>query len=238
MRAFWLAWQFLTRFPVPAVEFDGPAAGRSLLYYPLVGLLLGGLLSGLATALAGAPAYLLAGILLTAWVLATGALHLDGLADCADAWVGGHGERERSLRIMKDPAAGPVAVSLLVLILLLKWAALTALLEQQEPTPLWTAPLLGRTAILLLMLTADYVSPAGLAASWLANADFRAMRWSIGAALLLALGLAGWPPLLAACGVLWWLRRAALARLGGVTGDVYGAAVELVETAVLLAVAL
>jgi len=238
VRAFWLAWQFLTRFPVPAVGFDGPTAGRSLLCYPLVGLLLGGLLSGLAASLTGTPAYLLAGILLTAWVLATGALHLDGLADCADAWVGGHGDRERSLRIMKDPAAGPVAVCLLVLILLLKWAALTALLERHDPTPLWTAPLLGRTAILLLMLTADYVSPAGLAATWLAHADFRAMRWTVGAALLVALGLSGWLPLLAAGLVLWWLRRAALARLGGVTGDVYGAAVELVETAVLLAVAL
>jgi len=62
--------------------------GRSLLFYPLVGLLFGLLLWGLNLALAGAPLLLHAALLLTAWVLLSGGLHLDGLADSADAWLG------------------------------------------------------------------------------------------------------------------------------------------------------
>jgi adenosylcobinamide-GDP ribazoletransferase len=65
-----------------------------------------------------------AALLLTVWVLLSGGLHLDGLADSADAWLGGFGDRERTLTIMKDPRSGPIAVVVLVLVLLLKFCAL------------------------------------------------------------------------------------------------------------------
>ncbi|WP_173644308.1 adenosylcobinamide-GDP ribazoletransferase, partial [Xanthomonas citri] len=87
-----------------------------------------------------------AALLLSAWVWLTGALHLDGLADTTDAWVGGMGERRRTLAIMKDPASGPMAVTAVVLVLLLKCAALASLLAQ-APTTLWLAPLLARSAL-------------------------------------------------------------------------------------------
>ena len=70
-------------------------------------------------------------MLLAVWVLLTGALHLDGVADCADAWVGGFGDREKTFQILKDPRSGPIAVVVLVLVLLVKWAALEVLLGSE-----------------------------------------------------------------------------------------------------------
>ena len=103
---------FLTRIPVPAWAFARPGAqARSLPWYPLVGLLLGVLLLALAWCLRGAAPLLAAAIVLSSWVWLTGALHVDGLADSTDAWVGGMGDRARTLAIMKDPTSGPMAVT-------------------------------------------------------------------------------------------------------------------------------
>src|SRR5690606_7673193 len=124
-----IALQFLTRLPVrlPGMP-EAQQIGRSLLWYPLVGLLLGGLLLALHGLLGATPALLQAAILLAVWAGLSGGLHLDGLADSADAWVGGLGDRERTLAIMKDPRSGPIAVVVLLLVLLLKFAALAVLL--------------------------------------------------------------------------------------------------------------
>ncbi|PWQ89005.1 adenosylcobinamide-GDP ribazoletransferase, partial [Enterococcus faecium] len=94
------------------------------------GLLFGLLLWLASHLLQGTPSPLHAALLLTLWVLLSGALHLDGLADSADAWLGGFGDRERTLRIMKDPRSGPIAVVTLVLVLLLKFCALWVLIGQ------------------------------------------------------------------------------------------------------------
>lgn len=239
MDALLIALQFLTRIPLPfSFVYHDQALGRSPLFYPLVGLSLGALLVGLALLLQGSSAALAAALVLSVWVLSTGGLHLDGLADCADAWVGGYGDRQRSLQIMKDPAAGPIAVVVLVLVLLLKWSALTVLLDAQRWLPLLIAPLLGRSAILLLMLTTPYVSRKGLAETLLQHLPFAAARIVLAGALLLALLTIGWPSLLAVVLTVMVIRQLAIARLGGATGDVYGAAVELSEAAALLAVAL
>ena len=92
MLPFWIALQFLSSLPVRLAGMPPPQAmGRSLLCYPLVGLLFGGLLWALNLLLAGSPALLHAALLLGAWVLLSGGLHLDGLADSADAWLGSFG---------------------------------------------------------------------------------------------------------------------------------------------------
>jgi len=237
--AFLVALQFLTRIPVRVrYEAGAPLLGRSVLYYPAVGLLLGMLLSLPPMLFAGSSPMLLAAIILAVWVLLTGGLHLDGLADCADAWVGGHGDKQRSLQIMKDPASGPIAVSVLVLVLILKFAALTAMFEQTRFAPLLLAPVLGRAAILGLMLTTDYVRPQGLAEALLQQLPRSLVRWVLATSVLITLVFLGFPAVLSAGGILFWLRQSALSRLGGVTGDVYGAAVELTETAVLIAATL
>lgn len=241
MRSFWLALQFLTRLPTPALDdIDAQQVGRSLAWYPLVGLLLGIILWGTTLLLQGQDLLLSAALLLALWVALTGALHLDGLADCADAWVGGLGDRERTLAIMKDPASGPVAVTALVVVLVLKFAALAALLRGPDLLPLLVIPPLARSGVALLFVTTPYVRAGGLGEALAQHAPRRAVFAGALAVLLLflALDVAAWPVLVASL-LLWFgLRYAVLKRLGGFTGDVAGALLELLESAALLVIVL
>ena len=236
-----IALQFLTRLPIRLPQMPPPQAlGRSLLCYPLVGLLLGLLLALAGWALSYTAAPLAAALLLALWVLATGGLHLDGLADSADAWVGGYGDRQRTLALMKDPCCGPIAVTTLLVVLLLKFAALWALLDSGRWAALLLAPLLGRSGVLLLFLGTPYVREGGLGSAMAANLSERdGWRVLLGAALACLLG--GWSGLLAllvAALAFALCRRALLQRLGGTTGDTAGAVLELLECAVLVALAL
>lgn len=237
-----IALQFLTRLPVRLSGApDERDIGRSLLYYPLVGLLLGGLLTALAWMPLGGGEGLRAAILLAAWVAASGGLHLDGLADSADAWVGGLGDRERTLAIMKDPNCGPAGVVALVLVLLLKFAALQALLVHGAWVALVLAPLLARSALPALFLTTPYVRPGGLGDVLARCLPRRAALFvvlGVLAGIPLATGVNGLWPLLAALASFIGLRALMLQRLGGTTGDTAGALVEIIETAVLVGAAL
>lgn len=235
-----IALQFLTRLPIRLPGMPAPEQlGRSLLWYPLVGLLLGGVLALAALALGGVATPLAAALLLALWLLASGGLHLDGLADTADAWVGGYGDRERTLAIMKDPCCGPIAVITLVALLLLKFAALWTLLAAGQWAALLLAPLLGRSALLLLLLGTPYVRAGGLGSAMAAHVPTRA-GWRVQLATGLACLLAGWPGVLAlgvALGLFALCRRALLRRIGGTTGDTAGAVLELIECGVLVVLA-
>lgn len=240
MLPFWIALQFLSSLPVRLPGMPEPEQlGRSLLFYPMVGLLFGGLLWLLNAVLLGAPALLHAALLLTAWVLLSGGLHLDGLADSADAWLGGFGDRDRTLLIMKDPRSGPIAVITLVLVLLLKFAALLTLIEQGQTLVLLIVPVLGRGALLGLFLTTPYVRAGGLGQA-LADHLPRRAGWQV--LLACAVGcmlVAGWTGvwmLVVTASVFIWLRQMMLRRLGGCTGDTAGALLELLEMVVLVAV--
>ena len=242
MLPFWIALQFLSSLPIRLPGMPQPQElGRSLLLYPLVGLLFGGLLWGLSALLAGAPLMLHAALLLTVWVLLSGGLHLDGLADSADAWLGGFGDRERTLTIMKDPRSGPIAVVTLVLVLLLKFCALLALIEQQNSAVLLVAPLIGRSALLAVFLTTPYVRAGGLGQALADHLPRRAGWWVLGLSALGCVVLAGyaglWALVLATAGFVW-LRRVVMRRLGGTTGDTAGALLELLEVLVLVGLAL
>jgi adenosylcobinamide-GDP ribazoletransferase len=140
--------------------------------------LLFGLLLWLAShLLQGVAAPLQAALLLALWVLLSGALHLDGLADSADAWLGGFGDRERTLQIMKDPRSGPIAVVTLVLVLLLKFCALWVLVEHGAGGLLVLAPVVGRAAMLGLFLTTPYVRAGGLGAALAEHLPRQAAGW-------------------------------------------------------------
>jgi adenosylcobinamide-GDP ribazoletransferase len=236
MNGLWVALGFLTRLPVPMTAYDDARSkASSLAWYPLVGLLIGLLLGVVAWLLRDTASLLSAGIVVAAWVVLTGALHLDGLADSADAWIGGLGDREKTLTIMKDPRCGPAGVVALVLVLLLKFAALASM----HPAP-WSAlilaPLLARASLTALFLTTPYVRGGGLGAA-LSSAP----RNACAVALAISAGfcvLGRWHGLLALAAatlvfVVW--RHACLKRLGGVTGDTAGALAEMVEVAVLIA---
>ncbi|MFG6206864.1 adenosylcobinamide-GDP ribazoletransferase [Pseudomonas retamae] len=242
MLPLWIALQFLSSLPIRLPGMPEPEQlGRSLLFYPLVGLLFGLILWGLNLLLAGAPLFLHAALLLTVWVLLSGALHLDGLADSADAWLGGFGDRERTLTIMKDPRSGPIAVVTLVLVLLLKLAALLALIEQGQGLALIIVPLLGRAALLGLFLTTPYVRAGGLGQALADHLPRRAGWWVLGVSALgcaLIAGFAGIVAVVTCVGMFVWLRQVMMRRLGGTTGDTAGALLELLEMGVLVGLAL
>lgn len=238
MLPFWIALQFLSSLPVRLPGMPAPREiGRSLLCYPLVGLLFGLLLWLASHLLQGAPAPLHAALLLALWVLLSGALHLDGLADSADAWLGGFGDRERTLQIMKDPRSGPIAVVTLTLVLLLKFCALWVLVEQGTGAQLLLAPLIGRAAMLGLFLSTPYVRPGGLGQALAEHLPRAAAGWVLLACALFCLALGGWIVVLALA-VFAWLRQLMCRRLGGTTGDTAGALLELLELAVVLGLAL
>jgi len=242
MLPLWIALQFLSSLPIRLPGMPEPQQlGRSLLFYPLVGLLFGVILWVFNLVLAGAPLLLHAALLLTVWVLLSGALHLDGLADSADAWLGGFGDRERTLTIMKDPRSGPIAVVTLLLVLLLKFCALLALVEQGHAVMLIIVPLLGRAALLGLFLTTPYVRAGGLGQALADHLPRRAGWWVLGASALACLLIAGVKAIVAlvvAFVGFVWLRQVMMRRLGGTTGDTAGALLELLEMAVLVGVVL
>lgn len=242
MTSFWLALQFLTRLPTPTqTEIKASQVGYSLAWYPLVGLLLGAILWGTGLLLVGQEPLLVAAILLVVWVALTGALHLDGLADSADAWVGGMADRERTLTIMKDPTSGPIGVTAVVLLLLLKFAALHSLLANGVLYPLLLLPSLARSGVALLFITTPYVRSGGLGEALAVHAPRAAVVAGALAvtALTLSLMLWGGVLVLAAALLLWlWVRRAVLHRIGGFTGDIAGALLELLECFALLVIVL
>ncbi|MCF1487136.1 adenosylcobinamide-GDP ribazoletransferase [Pseudomonas sp. AA27] len=242
MLPFWIALQFLSSLPVRLPGMPEPREmGRSLLCYPLVGLLFGLLLWLASHLLQGTAAPLHAALLLALWVLLSGALHLDGLADSADAWLGGFGDRERTLQIMKDPRSGPIAVVTLVLVLLLKFCALWVLVERGAGGLLVLAPVVGRAAMLGLFLGTPYVRAGGLGAALAEHLPRRGAIWVLLVSALAGLALGGWAvlwPLLAALVVFVWLRKLMCRRLGGTTGDTAGALLELLELTVVVTLAL
>jgi adenosylcobinamide-GDP ribazoletransferase len=237
-----IALQFLTVLPIRLDGApDAEATGRSLLYYPLVGLLIGALLAAAAWTLGAAPPLLGAAVLLAVWVAVTGALHLDGLADSMDAWVGGHGDRDKTLAIMKDPRSGPMAVATLVVVLLIKFTALVQLLANGAWGLIALVPVLGRTALVLLFLTTPYVRPQGLGSLLASHLSRRACALAVIftlLAMLASFGLETWWLLAVVVGVFFALRRLMLQRIEGTTGDTAGALVEITETVALLAAAL
>lgn len=236
-----IALQFLTRFPVQVKEYRVEHLRSSLYWYAVVGALLGGALCLLQILLLMALPWdadpVVAILLLVAWVLATGALHLDGLADSADAWLGGHGDREKALRIMKDPQSGPAGVVAIVLVLLLKFALILFLQQHQQLAYLLLVPLTARALIPMLFYTTPYVRSEGLGSPFSEGLEFIGIWPGLLLAALAGVLLSG----------LWWLlalglaaltfiavRKLMLQRLGGTTGDTAGALIEMLECALLL----
>ena len=242
LRPFFIAVQFLTRFPVPAARnVNGRHVGYSLLFYPLVGLIIGAVLTTLQWLLIGTPVMLTAALLFVTWILITGGLHLDGLADSADAWIGGLGNSERTLAIMKDPCCGPMGVVALVAVLIVKFAALETLVSTGNWIPLLIAPVLARAALPALFVTTPYVRAKGLGsplAAYLPRPGAISVVGMVLLAIPLLAGLHGLWMLLSALIVFIMLRAMMIKRIGGTTGDTAGALVELLEATLLVAAAL
>lgn len=238
-----LAFSLMSRIPVRLPDEIEPRAwGEAVAFYPLVGLVIGAVLTGAGMGLMalGASAEVSALLILVLWVGLTGAFHLDGLADSADAWLGGYGDRARTERILKDPACGPAGAVALILVLLGKWVALAALLETGFGPALILVPVLARAAVLWLFLALPCALEEGLVSRAHAHQPRARLQWALGvsAAAALLAGIAGVAMLLAMALVTLAGARLMRARMGGFSGDFAGALVETGEIALLVVLVL
>ena len=242
LRAAAAALAFLTRVPVGRLTALGPDdVARGAVLFPIVGAGIGALVGGIAVGLDSRLTVLLAAALaVAAEALVTGAIHLDALADAADGL--GAPTRERALEIMREPAIGAFGAAALGLDLLVKTAAVGALLDGPDPVLVALAAFaLGRAAPLALSWALPYGRAGGGTGASLA--DGARAPW-LAAGLLLgigiavgALGLRGLWLAAGAVGAVLVVGLLARKRFGGVTGDVLGAAVELATTLALVAAA-
>jgi adenosylcobinamide-GDP ribazoletransferase len=239
LRALAAAVTLLTRLPLGArVAVDEIDIARSLAWLPLVGVGLGGAVALAARLLEGrlddGPAAVL---IVAAWALATGAIHLDGLADSADAL--GAGDRTRRLAVMRDPRVGSFGVLALVLVVVLKVMLVAAVLARGHHLWLLAIPAVARAAASALSATLPYAREDGTGAALVTGAR-RAERLSIALATAVVAALAcarlrGLLAIAAAALVAVVVARLATRRIGGLTGDILGATIELAECAALVA---
>jgi adenosylcobinamide-GDP ribazoletransferase len=231
------AMAFLTVLPVArAGGAPGERLGRA--YFPAIGAAVG-LLSAAVFVLVGAVSSpLVAAVAATATLaLLTGALHLDGLADSADGLFGG-GDVARRLEVMRDPRLGSFGTVAVVLVLVGEVAAIASMSPGRAVAALVIAGALSRLAMLAVITWVPYVRAGGLGVA-AADSSHRGFDLALGAALAAVACLLDWQrALLAVCLVaLTALVFAMLARrrLGGATGDIYGATAELCMLAALVA---
>lgn len=240
--AFWLALQFLTRIPTPKhLTYCALQWGQSVLFFPIVGFILGILLTLSAHLLEAIHPLFAAALLTSLWVILTGALHLDGFADTIDAWVGGMGDKEKTLAIMKDPTSGPMAVTALILLLLLKFTAIYSLIIAQHSDVLLWLPLIARSQLILLLLTTPYAKKTGMGYEMqqhLPKKTAWGVFWFIVILLLFLTDNTVIWAFLSSLIFLMIYRRALCQRLNGITGDTLGAWVEISEIILLSAVIL
>lgn len=239
--SFLIALQFLTTIPVfVPLNYSQRAQGQALLWYPVVGLLLACVLLIAAAIL---PANQIgAALLLVIWVLLTGALHLDGLADCSDAFFAAMGDKEKTLRILKDPLNGTMAVVSIVLVLLVKFVALSVLLSQQQFLALVLILVLSRSAVLLLFISVPYVREQGLGSVLAQHFSKNSAMVVLLTVVLLsffALPITLFLSVYVATVVVFLsLKMLTMKVLGGFTGDVAGSLIELEEVILLVLFAL
>lgn len=232
MRHLVFALGFLTSIPVRTPVLRSGELGRAAIWFPFVGLIIGAVLAGAQLIVTRWFPPLLAGALIVSvWIALTGGLHLDGLADCGDGLLSAT-SRERRLEIMRDPRLGTFGGMALVMHLLIKTLAVASL---GAPFALLLAPALARW-LMLFVAQQPSARPGGLGAEFAAGLT-KSIRF--GAAIIpILLCVLGAPrsifAALAAIGVTASLVRFTTARLGGVTGDVLGMTIEVVETVVLL----
>jgi adenosylcobinamide-GDP ribazoletransferase len=240
MRLFFTAFQFLTIIPLPfSLNYQDGDMGRSMRWFPLVGLVLGGMLAGLHYCLRFIfPEEIVALLLVAILALATGALHLDGLADVFDGF-GARGSKERFLEVMKDSGTGAIGAAALFLGLLLKYQALLHLPPALKYGGIVLFPAAARFSQVLMTVGSKRARADGLGAGIISSAGgleaFLATATVLAAAFAL-LGPAGIVCCLVVALFAWLSRSYFHRRLGGVTGDIIGCTSELSEILALLTI--
>lgn len=232
---------FLTILPVPTKgKPDLRLLGRSLAYFPMVGLTLGLILAGLDRLLLWLlPRAAADALLIVMSVVLSGALHVDGLIDTCDALFG-PGDPESRLKRLKDPRAGAFGVVGAFCLLLVKYGALLSLNPSIKPYSLLVAPTLGRWGMAYAISLYPYKEGPGTGRVFQEGVSLRAFLVATATALVTSaasLRATGLMVMLASWLVTVAMAHFALKRIPGLSGDVYGAMNEVVEALVLLVAA-
>jgi len=198
--------------------------GYAVMFYPLVGFLLGLLLFGFYALLAPYfPHFHLAVIIFALWVLLTGALHLDGLSDTID---GLFVPKERALEVMKDPHNGGMGMTFGAVFLILKASSLMAL-DAFYLLPV--VMLLSRLVIVFTIYKYPYVSPNGMSTLAKEELTQTQLLTAFGYSLLVVYLFDAWLLFVAAFVTLFVIKSFFIKRYGGFTGDIYGFSIEIIE---------
>lgn len=230
MRGLILAIQFLTRLPTPTLRnFEPAELPCSARWFPLVGMLVGVLLAAALWLGSHIDPWLGALLTLMLWVWITGALHLDGLADMCDALGAAHRNRDRFLAVLADPHLGTFGVVSLVLQLACKLVLLMLLARSGQYWALLLVPAWARWGTLIWARLPALKPGMGERFGWkIAQPSI----WAWG--MLLTACSVGTPVLWCVPLLVFVWRDFLLRRIGGMTGDLLGAGVEVVESAALL----
>lgn len=232
---FWVAIEFLTIFPTPSRrEPTAEGFGQSLTYFPLVGLMLGAILLGLHYGLTLIlPPSVVNALIIIALVILTGAHHLDGLIDTCDGVIAGKSKEER-LAIMSDSQVGAFGIIAAFLLLLLKYVSLSS-------APILPAlllmPTLSRWTLVSIIFIFPYAKSSGMGLAFKQGANWQRLTISTVITLVIAviiLKLWGLALIAALWLIIFGIASYFRSRLGGLTGDNYGAINELAEVLVLL----
>ena len=240
MRSLLLAIGFLTTVPVRVNDAAMSEVGRAGMWFPIIGFFMGLTLGAIHLVFLQFFAPLLAATLtVVLWIAFTGGLHLDGLADCCDGLFVS-ASPERRLEIMRDPRLGSFGVIGLVLIIALKIFAIGST-DFRSLLNFVLALTISRWLI-LIVATQPQARANGMGAEFARGIMRRTLFIAaIVPMLLVIVGLVVWQVLaaiIAAHAVTFLVIRFAHARIGGVTGDVFGFIVELSELIILLTFAI
>jgi adenosylcobinamide-GDP ribazoletransferase len=244
---FWTAVSLLTVVPVPISARSHEPRPNAAGWFPLVGLALGALGWGLVHLLGffgwsgSRGSLVVAAVVVTLWALVTRLLHWDGLADVADAWWGG-ATPQRRLEIMKDPRSGAFGVTAIVMVALLQVTAVGQILLNHQ-LPLLIVPALARIGATFAAWLGTSARPDGLGRTVVGRPSLAGVLPAAAGVLLIALAASAGMhsagaayvaiALLLALGVPHVVSK----RMGGVTGDVMGATVLIIETLLFLGAA-
>lgn len=247
MKGLILLFTFMTRLPIPGnVKFDSKALGKSMKWFPVVGMVLGGILWGAYSLLAPIipSPLIMAIILVTLDVIMTGGLHLDGLADTFDG-IFSYRSKQKMLEIMKDSRLGTNGALVLILYFIFKIALLmeaSNLLGINQGVIMAMVPVISRLNSVVNCAFAPYARATGMGKTFVDNTGFGDLIISIVITVAYLVGICKYfnivamgpiliLPVVIVLGI--YFARLMTRKIGGITGDTLGAVVELTSVITL-----
>jgi len=247
---FLAALRFLTIIPSPWRREASPEElGRSLVYFPVVGIIIGLILAGLSWLLGLIlPLAVVNVLLIVCLAVISGALHLDGFVDTCDG-IAGHKTIETRWQVMRDSRAGGFGIAGVCLLLLVKYISLNNVPEPLLMATLVLMPVISRWAMVYALFAYPYARPSGLGKVFKQEANWQRFVIATIITLAVVMGLTHWPNItysylagLVIMGGTWVIVTAVAVYLkhkfAGLTGDTYGAINEVAEVCVLILVCL